>query len=165
MTGNPSTVLAPIFKFKKSDSDRGTDIHAICEFYDQGDLDLGSVDKTYMGYLDSYMKLLALFKPTWQKIEWRVYHPVLLYPGTIDRYGLLGGRRTVLDIKSGVLGAGGQQTAAYAMAIDQGHYQGIRRVCWRLKKDGKIGSHHEYDDPADYINWLTKLSEWRANNA
>jgi len=153
----------PIF-WKPHHAVRGRDVHELCRFLDEDDLDPASVDPAYEGYLESYRKLLAAFRPAWSLIEKPDYHRALLYAGTLDRFGIVKGERTLCDIKSGVRQPShARQTAAYAMILEPGDYLKIRRCCWYLKRDGRIGDAEYHYNPGDFMNFLQDLAEYRKN--
>ena len=79
---------------------RGKAVHKACELLDFGELDEDSVDPRIAGYVDGYRKFLFDFSPLWSIIETPMYHPSLLYAGTPDRFGVAGGVRAVVDLKS-----------------------------------------------------------------
>lgn len=79
-------------------ADRGTRIHKATEQIDR----FGSCEITedIESYIRAYIQFLRDHKPHWEKIEHAMYHPELMYAGTLDRVGIIGGKRTVVDIKS-----------------------------------------------------------------
>lgn len=79
-------------------ADRGTRIHKATEQIDR----FGSCEVTadIELYVRAYMQFLRDHKPKWERIEHAMYHPELLYAGTLDRVGIINGKRTVVDIKS-----------------------------------------------------------------
>lgn len=83
--------------------DRGTAVHSMVEYFDQGDLELDTLDPALMGYLDAYRLFLADYEPEWQLIEAQRADTTLRYAGTVDRAGMLKGIKhpVVLDVKSG----------------------------------------------------------------
>jgi hypothetical protein len=118
---------------------RGTRVHAATAFVDQGKAI--RVGKGVEPYLDAYRAFLADFPGLrWTVIEEAIYHPRLLYAGTVDRKGQLAYRQVVGDIKTGSPPARrlGLQLAAYAMIV-------AGRDCLRwgieLKPTGKYKLH------------------------
>jgi len=83
--------------------DRGTAVHQMVEFYDQGDLDEDGLDPALRPYLDAYHWFLHDHQPTWSHIEARRADLTLRYAGTVDRAGTLATTKhaVVLDVKSG----------------------------------------------------------------
>lgn len=78
---------------------RGTYVHALCEFYDQQDLDDSSVGE-YRGYLDAWGKFCADHKAEWTGVEVQGYSERYGYAGTLDRCGTLNGAPWVIDLKT-----------------------------------------------------------------
>lgn len=79
-------------------ADRGTRIHKATEQIDRfGSCEVAADIELYVR---AYMQFLRDHKPHWEKIEHAMYHPKLMYAGTLDRVGIIGGKRTVVDIKS-----------------------------------------------------------------
>jgi hypothetical protein len=102
-----SEVIAPLVDYSMVPAEtlafaasRGKAVHLACEMLDMLDLDEDSVDPRIAGYVDGYRKFLLDFSPQWGIIEAPMYHPSLLYAGTPDRFGVAGGVRAVVDLKS-----------------------------------------------------------------
>lgn len=122
---------------------RGTNVHKAAEALDK----FGSVevDDEALPYLKAYLAFRKECKPDWEKIEWSV-HNGLLYAGTIDRYGTLGEKKVILDIKTTarigkghrVLYTAGQNL--YRMAIEQDFPVDAIYIL-QLKKDGTYRLH------------------------
>lgn len=83
--------------------DRGTAVHQMVEFFDQGDLAEDTLDPALAPYLDAYKWFLHDHQPTWTHIEARRADLTLRYAGTVDRAGTLKTtpHAVVLDVKSG----------------------------------------------------------------
>lgn len=81
---------------------RGTRVHQALEYADhQNDLDETTIDPLVAPYVAAYRRFLADARPVWTLIEARLHDEVLGYAGTVDRYGLVQGIPTVLEIKTG----------------------------------------------------------------
>ncbi len=80
---------------------RGKLIHLATEYYDLRELDEDSVDLQIKGYFQGYLKFLGDtgFKPV--LIEHKLFHPIYLYAGKIDRIGPFNKLETLIDLKSG----------------------------------------------------------------
>lgn len=99
----------------KMAGERGTAVHKACELDDLGTLDESTVGEEWP-YLDAYRKFKSEHACEWDGIERRHYHEVYNYAGTIDRMGTLDGRRSILDIKTGLRSPLHDiQLAAYSM--------------------------------------------------
>ncbi|MGM9627279.1 MAG: hypothetical protein ACI3V4_04200 [Faecousia sp.] len=79
-------------------ADRGTKVHAATEAMDRAGV--AEIEDEYLPYLEAYASFLREHDVTWELIEYPDYNPTFLYAGTIDRYGLVDGVRTLLDIKT-----------------------------------------------------------------
>lgn len=77
---------------------RGTRIHKLTEALDKyGEID---ADAEALPYIQAYIKFLREHTVEWLEIEKARYHPDGLYAGTIDRMGMIDGRRGIVDIKN-----------------------------------------------------------------
>lgn len=79
-------------------ADRGTKVHAATEALDK--TGRAEIEDSYLPYLQAYAKFRQEHEVDWELIEHADYHPELLYAGTIDRYGIVDGYRTLVDIKT-----------------------------------------------------------------
>lgn len=79
-------------------AERGTKIHKLTEALDKyGEID---ADAESLPYIQAYLKFRQEHDVQWEEIEKPRYHPEKLYAGTIDRMGMIDGRRGILDIKN-----------------------------------------------------------------
>lgn len=78
-------------------ADRGTKVHKATEALDK----FGSVEieDDLLGYVKAYVSFVKDNRPSWEKIEWPV-HNEKLYAGTIDRYGTIGEKKGIVDLKT-----------------------------------------------------------------
>lgn len=81
--------------------ERGTAGHKATELHDLGTLDTDLVDPQIQGYLDAWIKFRHDYQFVPEKIEYQAHHPVYMYAGIIDRIGISGSDRILLDIKTG----------------------------------------------------------------
>ena len=143
-------------------ADFGRAVHEACEFYDLGDLDEDSLDPALAPYLDGYKQFLAAKKPVWEHIEQRVASAALCCAGTLDRMGLIGKTRWLIDLKSTAATpiTVGPQTAAYAEFAKQTlGFKPQKRACLILKPGGF--NLVPLNDPADYSLFVSSLNVWR----
>lgn len=76
---------------------RGTKIHKATEALDiYGKVE---IDSDLVDYLKAYVSFRKEVNPEWEKIEWSICNDKL-YAGTLDRYGLIDGVPTILDVKT-----------------------------------------------------------------
>lgn len=79
-------------------ADRGTAVHKATEALDKyGKVD---VQDGILPYLQAYLSFRREHPAEWQKIEYATHHPDRRYAGTIDRYGLVDGAASLVDIKT-----------------------------------------------------------------
>ena len=79
-------------------ADRGTKVHSAAEILDK--YGSAGIEEEYAPYLEAYASFLREHDVNWELIEHAGFHPHFLYAGTIDRYGVLDGERTLVDIKT-----------------------------------------------------------------
>lgn len=145
-------------------SERGTAVHIACQLWDEDNLDGASVDQAIAGYVEAWKQFTRDFSPNWRHIETRGFHPTLRYAGTVDRAGVIDGRMTVLDIKTGAPHpVWGIQTAAYAQMLGM---PSARRATVKLNDDGTYRL-RPWNDPTDWPAFcsLVTLNSWKERNA
>ncbi|MCI4625031.1 MAG: hypothetical protein L3V56_03625 [Candidatus Magnetoovum sp. WYHC-5] len=151
--------------FTTSSSGRGKYIHEACQMYDEGVLDLDSAALEHKGYIQGWVNFLQETKLHVIDIERPIYHELYRFAGTVDRFGILYGKKVILDIKTGVPQPSDRlQTAGY-----QWLYNGLcelidGRYCLYLKQNGtyKLKEHKEREDCNDFLA-LVRLW-YRKNN-
>lgn len=87
--------------FTEESSIRGTYVHLASHMHDMGTLDEDTLDPVLVPYLDGYKQFLDDTGFEVLESEVRQYHKTYLYAGTPDKKGLLYGRRSLIDLKSG----------------------------------------------------------------
>lgn len=80
---------------------RGTAIHEACALIDYGEEPEETPE--IAGYLTAYRRFLRDYRPEWRGIERPLGDLLLGFAGTPDRFGIIGGRRVLVDIKTGRL--------------------------------------------------------------
>lgn len=141
-------------------AERGTRVHLACQYYDEGRLDMDSVDPVDRPYLESYIKAKSELKINVLANEIRRYHGLYLYAGTIDKLAEIGRRGVLLDIKTGAHEHSYcWQTAAYLKLIEQESRRKWRRMGLYLSP---AGYRVEWHDGA--TDWTEFLSLWSAHN-
>ena len=116
---------------------RGKAIHSACELLDQNDLDWTSITDDGIPYVMGYEKFLKendiVIEHEWS--EKPLYHPILLFGGTPDRRLILNGRRSIVDLKTGVIQPwAALQTAAQEILMQD--EEPFDRYALRLTPDG-----------------------------
>lgn len=146
---------------------RGTHVHAICEFYDEGDLDYGTIGP-YGGYLEAWVQFCTDYEVQWDAIEERGYSTRFGYAGTLDRRGTLRKQpaKWIVDIKTGTQlhRVCGMQLAAYRQIVAETQdpaYLLARRGTVQLASDGKY-KFIEWKSPTDWTAYqaLLTLTNW-----
>lgn len=134
--------------------DRGSKVHEMLWYFDEGDLDESSIDPALMPYLAGYKKFLSEsgFEP--ELIEFKVHHDTYRFAGTLDRTGFMGKEQVLFDIKTGQIDKWvALQTAAYEMCLT-GIYH---RYALQLTAAGKYKL-TRFSDHRDRQVWLACLS-------
>lgn len=88
---------APLWQVEAA-ADRGTAVHRATELLDK--TGTAEISGDYAPYLESYAAFRREHNVQWELIEHADYHPLYRYAGTIDRYGMVDGFKTLLDIKT-----------------------------------------------------------------
>lgn len=136
--------------FTEESRQRGTDVHRICELYDNKKIDLNSIDESYMGYFRAYRAFQNDCTPMWEAVEKRRVSAAMCFGGTIDRVGTMMGNKVILDIKTGQPAKWhGIQLAAYNY-LWNGNTSILARYTLILKKhnrgDYKLVRHDDRKD-------------------
>ncbi len=120
---------------------RGTAVHTALHYLDEGDLDESTVDPTIAGYIVAYQKFCRDTGFYMDRVENRLYHPTMLYAGTLDRTGWFNERtRIIVDFKTGIVYPGhALQLAAYAQCLPES--RSYRRIALKLNDDGTYKAH------------------------
>lgn len=79
-------------------AERGTAVHAATEALEAHGA--AQIEEAHLPYLLAYKAFLQDHRPVWTLTEQPLYHPEHLYAGTPDRYGLLSGKHTLVDVKT-----------------------------------------------------------------
>jgi hypothetical protein len=139
---------------------RGTAVHAACEYFDQGDLDESSIDLEIAGYLDAYKAWKAYIglASSFDWIEVPVSDKAHLYAGTPDRVLTMRPRK-LIDIKTGAFQRWHPiQAAAYIACLDDPF--SYSRFGLYLQLNGKY-SFREFpkvEFPRDLSIWQSALN-------
>src|ERR1022692_2633711 len=148
----------------------GPAVHEACEFLDQDDLDLDSLDSTIVGYVLGYQKFKEEtgFAPNVIEKRGVSASSGLAYGYCVDRLGVLDGQPVLLDIKtsSKVSHAWPIQTAAYAEATNFGNDNGEGlRLIVHVAKDGSYKLIRQ-EDVYDFHVWgaALKVAHWKLNH-
>lgn len=124
---------------------RGTAVHEACALIDYGEEP--EVSPEIEGYITAYRRFLKDCQPEWEGIETPlfVYDDWYKFAGTPDRWGKMGGKLTLLDIKTGaihvpyvsaqlcgygimLLASGREIQSAYALRLDRSGIYELTRI-------------------------------------
>ena len=127
---------APLWQLEAA-ADRGTKVHAATEVLDK--TGQAEIEDEYLPYLQAYAKFRQEHDVHWELIEYADYHPELRYAGTIDRYGLVDGIKTLMDIKTTYTvyrSLCGASLNLYRLILEARDKQVERLLILHLRKDG-----------------------------
>lgn len=167
-----TSILSPLTDFSRvpphvleAASNFGKAVHLACELDDLRTLDEHQLDPALVPYLEGWRKFSQDYAVEWESIEQPIYHSTMNYAGTPDRFGMVKGEFTVVDIKSTaqLYPSVGPQLSAYANA--EGH-PFAKRLAVQLKADGTYVA-KPYTDPTDWPVFasLLTLRNWCARNS
>lgn len=159
----------PLVNLQKA-ADRGTNVHLACQYLDEDDLVLESIDPQVLGYVVAYQKFREEYNFRAVHIEHRMVGEVdgMRYGMTLDRIGVLDAPKVplegeiLLDLKtsSKPSAAWPIQTAAYKLGYGN---DGFARGVVHLKKDGTFTFLIHDQDETDSKVWSAALTlaYWR----
>ena len=127
---------APLWQMEAA-ADRGTKVHAATEALDREGR--AEIEDSYLPYLQAYAQFRQEHEVQWELIEYADYHPELMYAGTIDRYGIVDGYRTLADLKTTYRvykPLCGASLNLYRLILEARQKAVERLVIIHLKKDG-----------------------------
>jgi hypothetical protein len=166
VVGSVTQILSPLVDFSMVPKDilerakqLGTAVHKLTELYDLDDLDEEGLSDELLPFLTAWRKFRAETGFVPELIEQRFHHPALRFAGTLDRTGLIGGRRSVIDIKK-MLTLGpvvGVQLAAYAELCRVNGHEVLDRYGLGLRKDGTYRL-VPFKDKSDWPTFLSLLT-------
>lgn len=139
---------------------RGTFVHFACQLDDEHDLDDTSVPPEWMGYVEAWRKFRAESGVVIEATEELVCNVAHRYAGRLDRRGLIGARRWIIDLKTGgPMAWHALQLAGYDAALDPDEKRGRMSVC--LAADGSYRC-HIHRDPHDRATFLAavRVAHW-----
>lgn len=149
--------------------DRGSAVHEATRYFDEDDLDEGSVTPAIAPYLEAWKRFRKETGFVPFLIEKAMAHPSLKFAGTLDRFGGINGnsRPWLIDIKT----SDGEpalavrvQTAAYEhlLTTDRdfqvSRRQVIQRGCVILRGNGTYRLDGPYRDSADWTAFQGALA-------
>lgn len=165
-------VLRPLSSFEgippavlEAKRDLGRRVHFACQLDDEDDLDESSIERDVAPYLTAWRRFLRESGATVVLNEQRVFDPMLLVAGTLDRVIDLDRRRILVDLKTSIAtpASAGPQTAAYLRLL--GDTSVTHRAALRLAPNGKfrLDMLNGADDFAVFMACLT-LHRWKESH-
>lgn len=165
----------------KAAAAKGTAVHEACELIDYGVEP--DEDPEIDGYLLAYQTFLLEHDVKWEMIERLVgfyrglpfddeFGELPLYAGTLDRFGMVDGEPTVVDIKTyASMSTDAQlsascQTALYKDAIESKGAFVMKRAILHLRKDGtyRLVDLNEWDNKHGFNSRDTAWMLWNVWN-
>lgn len=159
---------------------RGSDVHALVQFDNDGDLHEESIDDAYRGYVEAWRRFKRELSVEILLSEHRVASRRHRVCGTLDCLAILNGMGAVIDVKTGDPDdvAADLQTAAYvALAREWEHddaplaqqlalpaFRYIARHAVRLRADGTF-TVETYPDPTDFSKFQTLAAAYHIAEA
>ena len=114
-------------------ANRGTAVHKAIELYLSGSLDKASLDEHVSPYFEAFLKFEKETDFVVEEAELRIFSQRLWFAGTLDLIGTIGGKKYLLDIKTGSKQKWHNlQTAGYAIGYGD---EEIKRGCIYVKKN------------------------------
>jgi len=156
---------------------RGSAVHQLVHYYNESDLDWGSVDQAFQGYLDAWQDFRRQTALRPLLCERRIASRRHRVAGTLDLLAAIGGDGWLIDYKTGDPDdvAADFQTGAYlslalewapedpSLAAALALFPRWRRAAVRLRKDGTFQV-TEYTDARDYARFHTLTAAWHIRN-
>lgn len=154
MSGIKSGILIRAQKF-------GTALHKATELWDKGVLDMSSLSAPLIPYLEAWKKFHKDYQIEWGSVELPVSSVKYRFAGTLDRVGTIGGKNTIIDLKTSsvMYPAGAIQTAGYQIAYEEMTGEKIRQR-WGVQLTPentipyKIENYTESSDKAVFLSAL-----------
>lgn len=138
-------------------AERGKDVHRLCQDIDLG-LDEEEFDPVLEPYGQAYLQFLFDYSPMWLEIEQMHYNKQCDFCGTIDRYGIIKGRPSIVDIKTTASPTRENMLSYCCQTVG---YSTFYPVSYVRNKSGLDG---EYKKPERYILFLKKDGKYRLVN-
>ena len=145
---------------------RGKRAHKACEYADLNTLHLYEIGEGLMGYVRAWQSVCREFGWVWEpdEIEQRVFDPVKLVAGTIDRVRRRD-KKLVVDIKTGAAGReAALQTAAYVDMEFPDCQMEVERCSVEIHGDGTFSPPVWYRDFQDFLAWRGAVALWQWQN-
>ena len=147
----------------------GKAVHKACELDDLDNLKRSTLDAALLPYLRAWRSWSKQINAKWKHIEYQLHHDRMGYAGTADRIGIVGGKMSIVDIKTTatLMPYTAIQLAAYEYAFKHmtDETMPIQRIAVQLLNDGRFRT-KIYDSPLDkpaFIGLIAKRN-WMKQN-
>jgi hypothetical protein len=150
--------------FTEHARNRGSQVHKACQFLNEDDLHLESLDQELLPYVIAYQAFLRDTGFRVYRSEQRVVSRRNMFAGTLDIYGLLRrGVRAVIDVKTGAVPDWvGVQISAYMLAlIEMGLGRPNERLGLQLRSNGTYRLRGMARPHKDDVRFFLELLEQR----
>jgi hypothetical protein len=152
---------------------RGSAVHQLLHYLNESDLDWGSVDPDYRGYIDAWIAYREQLGLRVLLCEHRIASRRHRVAGTLDLLGIIADEGWLIDYKTGDpddvsadFQTGAYLGMAFEWAADDSRlaealqlYPRWRRAAVRLRKNGTFQV-TEYTDARDYARFHTLVAAW-----
>lgn len=158
----PESVLFPAQKF-------GSAVHRATELWDRRTLDISILSEPLIPYLEAWKKFINDYKITIQpdEMERQFSSAKWGFKGTPDRWPMVNGKRTLIDLKSSVsmYPATAVQTAAYQLLLEENGIKINQRWGIQLNEQGKykINPYVKLSDRTTFLSALN-IYMWKKEN-
>lgn len=142
---------------------RGTDIHLAAELYAM--MGCKEAAPEIEPYFNSWLAWYEDVKPEFLALEYRFYHPVMWYAGTVDAIAKIGGHVLLIDYKSTAvlnLGAVTVQASAYEKGLREQGVEVEQRYVLHIRPDGyrRVRDFRRLDDAFDVFLACMKIQNF-----
>lgn len=172
-----TSILAPLQDFGsvpaevlERAAEFGSHVHQAVHLFNEGTLDEDALDPALVPYLHDWKKFICDLNVEVTQSELRMTHSKLGFAGTVDSVAIVGGKLTVIDVKTGqVPRSVGPQLAAYAellkVTFPKMKTPVRRRLAVQLTGEGY--RLHQCTDPSDWSVFQSCLNvhHWKYRNA
>ena len=147
--------------YTEAGANNGKRRHLLCELYDKGTLDWGSIGEADLPYLEAWIKFKEENHVEIQGIEVGAYHPLLNYAGTTDRLMLIKGEPYIGDIKTGAESKATElQLILYGMMFTYAGQRAKLKTIY-LKETGKYKPREAFYKDEKFAMSAIRINQWK----
>lgn len=158
----PASIMEPALKF-------GTAVHKATELWDKKTLDESILSEPLIPYLTAWKQFIKDYKITIEpdEMEKQFTSTKWGFKGSPDRWPIVNGKRTLIDLKSSVSmhPATAVQTVAYQILLEEADVKIYQRWGVQLNEQGKykITPYKNLSDRTTFLSALN-LYIWKGEN-